>query len=219
MRILVTSDFHGSIEASCKAALKAKDVGAAAIVVCGDITHFGSVKDAEDVLSPLIASGIPTLYVLGNCDPPELVETQIAGAIFLHGACVSQTGVTFLGLGGAPASPFHTLFELSESEIMRILKGAVGQCSRNKWFVVVSHATPRDTRVDSTFSGIHAGSTSLRRFIEENRPNAVFGGHIHEARAIDYIGETVIVNPGPARHGNCAVADLNDKIDVTLDSL
>jgi len=219
LRILVTSDFHGSTEAARKAALKAKDVGAAAIVVCGDITHFGSLKDAKGVLSPLITSGVPTLYVPGNCDSPELAKTPIAGAIFLHGTCVNQTGVTFLGLGGAPVSPFHTLFELSESEIMRILNDAVGQCPRNKWFVVVSHATPKDTRVDSTSSGIHAGSTSLRRFIEENKPNAVFGGHIHEARAIDYIGETVIVNPGPARHGNCAVADLNDKIDVALDSL
>lgn len=215
----MTSDFHGNVEAARKAALKAQDVGAAAIVVCGDITHFGSLKDAKDVLSPLIASGVPILYVPGNCDSPELAETPIAGAIFLHGTCINQTGVTFLGLGGAPASPFHTLFELSEAEITSILNGAVGQCSRNRWFVVVSHATPKDTRVDSTFSGIHVGSVSLRRFIEENRPNAVFGGHIHEARAIDYIGETIIVNPGPARHDNCAVADLNDKIEVTLDSL
>jgi len=215
----VTSDFHGSIEAARKAALKARNIEAAFIVVCGDMTHFGSVKDAEVMLSPLIASGIPTLYVPGNCDSPELAETPIAGAIFLHGKCVSQTGVAFLGLGGAPASPFHTLFELSEAEMMKILNGAVGQCSRNRWFIVVSHSTPKDTRVDSTFSGIHAGSVSLRRFIEENKPNAVFCGHIHEARAIDRMGETIIVNPGPARHGNCAVADLNDKIDVALDSL
>jgi hypothetical protein len=215
----VTSDFHGSVEAARKAALKAQDVGAAVIVVCGDITHFGSLKDAKDVLSPLIASRVPILYVPGNCDSPELAKTRIDGAVNLHGTCANQMGISLLGLGGAPASPFQTLFELSESEIMRILNGAVGQCYRNRWFVVVSHATPKDTRVDSTFAGIHAGSTSLRRFIEENKPNAVFGGHIHEARAIDYIGETVIVNPGPARHGNCAVADLNDKIEVTLDSL
>ena len=215
----MTSDFHGSVEAARKADLKAKSIGATIIVVGGDITHFGSVKDAEVILSPLIASGIPTLYVPGNCDSPELAKTQIAGAVYLHGTCVSQMGVSFLGLGGAPASPFHTLFELSESEIMRILKDAVGQCSRNRQFVVVSHATPKDTRVDSTFSGIHAGSISLRRFIEENKPKAVFCGHIHEARAIDYIGETVVVNPGPARHGNCAIADLNDKVEITLESL
>ena len=215
----MTSDFHGSVEAARKTASKAKSVGAAIIVACGDITHFGSVKDAEGILSPLIASGIPTLYVPGNCDPPELAETHIAGAVHLHGTCVSQDSVSFLGLGGAPASPFRTLFELTESEIMGLLNGALGQCSRNKRFIVVSHATPKDTRVDLTFSGIHAGSASLRRFIEENKPNAVFCGHIHEARAIDYIGETVLVNPGPARHNSCAVADLNDKIDVALDSL
>jgi Icc-related predicted phosphoesterase len=167
----------------------------------------------------MVASGIPTLYVSGNCDAPALAEIPIGGAVLLHGKCVSQAGVTFLGLGGAPVSPFHTLFELSESEIMRILNGAVVRCSRNKWFVVISHATPRDTRVDSTFSGIHAGSVSLRRFIEERRPNVVFGGHIHEARAVDRIGETIVVNPGPARHGNCAVTDFNEKIEVTLDSL
>jgi Icc-related predicted phosphoesterase len=215
----VTSDFHGSVEAAHKTVTKARSIEAATIVVCGDITHFGSVKDAEAVLSPLIASGIPTLYVPGNCDSPELVKTPIPGAVYLHGTCVSQTGVSFLGLGGAPLSPFHTLFELSESEITRILNGGFKQCSSNRWFIVVSHATPRDTRVDLAFSGVHAGSMSLRRFIEENRPNAVFGGHIHEARAIDHIGETIIVNPGPARHGNCAVAELSDKVNATLDSL
>jgi len=219
MKLLVTSDFHGSLEASQKTVLKVKNVGADVVVICGDITHFGSVKDAEKIMEPLIALGLPLLYVPGNCDSPQLAEAQIKGATCLHGRCQIQENVSFLGLGGAPTSQFYSLFEMTETEIMKTLSQGVKSCPQNKWFVIVSHSAPRDTRVDLTFSNVHAGSINLRRFIEERKPHMIFCGHIHEARGIDHIGETLLVNPGPVRHGNCAIANLNDRIEVKMDSL
>jgi len=219
MKLLVTSDFHGSLEASHRAASKAQIVEADIVVVCGDVTHFGSVKDAQKILAPLITLKIPILYVPGNCDPPQLAEAQISGAVCLHGICQIQGNASFLGLGGAPASQFYSLFEMTEKAIMETLSQGVKFCLQNKWFVVVSHSAPKDTRVDLAFSNIHAGSVSLRRFIEEKKPNIVFCGHIHEARGIDHIGETLIVNPGPVRHNNCAIVNFNEKIEVKLDSL
>ncbi len=219
MRLLVTSDFHGSIEAAHRTSAKAKQLEVDAVAICGDITHFGSVGEAQKILAALIALELPILYVPGNCDPSQLVEALIAGAINLHGKCHKLTNVSFIGLGGAPTSPYYSWFELSETQIMNTLKQSAGRCPQSLWSVVVSHSPPIDTSVDLAFSGIHAGSVSLRAFIEERKPNAVFCGHIHEARGIDQIGDTLIVNPGSVRHGKCAVADINEKIEVKLDSL
>ena len=219
MRLLVTSDFHGSVEAAHKTSAKAKRLEVDALAICGDITHFGSIRDAQKILESLIALELPVLYVPGNCDPTQLVEASIAGAVNLHGRCQRLNEVSFIGLGGAPISPYYSWFELSETQIMTTLKQSADTCPQSPWSVVVSHSPPIDTSVDLTFSGIHAGSVSLRVFIEERKPNAVFCGHIHEAKGIDRIGDTLIVNPGPVRHGKCAVADIGEKIEVRLDSL
>ena len=45
------------------------------------------------------------------------------------------------------------------------------------------------------------GSTAVREFIEENQPDICLCGHIHEARAMDRIGRTLVVNPGPLVQG------------------
>ncbi len=219
MRLLVTSDFHGSIEAAHRTSAKAKQLGVDAIVTCGDITHFGSVGHAQKILAPLIALELPILYVPGNCDPSQLAEASITGAVNLHGKCQRLNDVSFIGLGGAPTSPYYSWFELSEAQIMTTLKQTADTCPQNPWSIVVSHSPPIDTSADLASSGIHAGSVSLRAFIEERKPNAVFCGHIHEARGRDQIGETLIVNSGSARHGKCAVADVDERIRVRLDSL
>jgi Icc-related predicted phosphoesterase len=219
MRLLVISDFHGSIEAAHRTAAKAKRTQADVIVVCGDITHFGSVKDAEKMLAPLTTLSKPILYVAGNCDPFELAEAQITGATNIHGQCQKINNISFMGIGAAPTSRFYSWFEMSETKIMNSLEQMADRCPPNKWLVVVSHAPPKDTSVDLAFSKIHAGSVSLRAFIEKRKPSIVFCGHIHEAKGVDRIGDTIIVNPGPVRHGNCAIVDLGDKIDVKLDSV
>ena len=41
-------------------------------------------------------------------------------------------------------------------------------------------------------------------FIKENQPLAVVCGHIHEGKAVDKIGDTVVINPGPLQEGNYA---------------
>lgn len=219
MKLLVISDFHGNIEAAHKAAEKAKRTQADVIIVCGDITHFGSVKDAEKTLAPLTALGLPLLYVPGNCDPTQLAEAQIKDATNIHEQCQKINDVSFVGLGAAPASRFYSWFEMSETKILNALVQTAGRCSEDGSLVVVSHTPPKGTNVDRAFSAIHAGSASLRTFIEKRKPNIVFCGHIHEAKGVDRIGDTIIVNPGPVRHGNCAIVDLGDKIEVRLESV
>ncbi len=219
MKVIVVSDFHGSIKASRQAALKAEQIHADVMVISGDITHFGSVQNVRELLLPLVELQLPIFFVPGNCDPPSLAEINLKNARCIHGSCETYDNVMFAGVGGGPISPFNTPFEMTEDEIMNVLNQSFKQCQPKPWLILVSHTPPKNTKLDAAFSGEHVGSSSVRQYIENKQPSIVFCGHIHEARGIDRIGKTVIVNPGPARHSQCAVANLNEKIEVHLDHL
>jgi putative phosphoesterase len=219
LRILAVSDFHGSLEASRRVSFKAKNADADVVVISGDITHFGSVQNARELLSPLVKLQLPIFFVPGNCDPPSLAQINLKNARCIHGACETYDNVMFAGVGGGPLSPFNTPFEMTEDEIVKVLNQSFKQCQPKSWLILVSHTPPKNTKLDATFSGEHVGSSSVRLYIEDKQPSIVFCGHIHEAKGIDRIGNTVIVNPGPARHSQCAVANLDEKIEVQLDHL
>jgi Icc-related predicted phosphoesterase len=215
MKILATADFHGSVEAAEKAALKAQSIKADVILACGDITHFGTPEDARKILTPLTKLKLPILYVPGNCDPVSLLDEKINGALMMHGKCKVFLSYSFVGAGAIPADRVHpNPLEVDDEEIMTALSQGLKQCGSGHPLIVVSHSPPAYTRLDKAFFGGHVGSPLLRQFIEKYEPAAVFCGHIHEAKGVDRIGKTVVVNTGPARHGNCMVADLNGKVEV-----
>lgn len=220
MRILATADFHGSVEAAEKAAQKAKNIKANVVLACGDITHFGTPEDARKILSPFIEQKLPILYVPGNCDPSSLLDENIDGALMMHGKCEVFNDYSFIGAGTIPADRANpNPLEVSDEEIWAALSQGLKKCGSGHPLIVVSHSPPAYTRLDKAYFGGHVGSPLLRQFIEKHEPIVVFCGHIHEARGIDRIGKTVIVNTGPARHNNCVVADLDGKVDVQPDSL
>lgn len=209
MRILAAADFHGNFEALSKTAHQAKQSHVDVIVVCGDITHFGSLQQARSLLQTLTVHQIPLLFVPGNCDPPTLKEQKVGVIQSIHGKCTRVMNVNFQGVGGSSPSPFSTPFELSEIEIATVLREGEKSCQPNLRTHLVSHSPPKNTKLDLTFTGEHVGSISLRDYIEKTNPTLVLCGHIHEATGVDHINDTVIVNPGPAKHGNYAIIDLH----------
>jgi hypothetical protein len=221
LKALVVSDFHGSIDAVRKASSKAEQIQAEVVVVCGDITDFGSVQNAKKLLLPLVKLRLPVFFVPGNCDPPALAEFDLGNIWCIHGSCRAHDNLVFAGVGGCPVSPFNTPFEMTEDEIMTVLEQSFNQCELKPPQILVSHTPPKDTKLDMAFSGGHVGSLSVRKYIENRKPSLVFCGHIHEAKGIDHIGETIIVNPGPARHDQCAIANIEEKgeIEIRFDSL
>lgn len=219
LRILATSDFHGDAEAFRKTALKAKLHHIDVVVVCGDITHFGSLQQSKELLSPLLTIQCPVLFVPGNCDPPTLTEEKIETIESIHGKCKQVGNVNFLGVGGSSPSPFDTPFELTETEIAHILEQGFNSCQSKRQIVLVSHSPPKNTKVDIAFTGEHAGSISVRKFIEITNPTLVLCGHIHEATGTDKINNSTIVNPGPARHGHYALININAHKKIKLNNL
>ncbi len=214
---MVGTDFHGSEEAFRGFASKAEETNAEILVICGDITHFGSLQEARSLLSLLSGLRLPIYFVPGNCDPPSLATIEVEGASCIHGSYESYNDVTFFGLGGGPISPFSTPFEMTEEEIADFLTSKAKRSLASRISILVSHTPPKDTKLDRIYSGANVGSEYVRKFIEERKPSAVFCGHIHEARGVDKIGETILMNPGPARHGCCGLVSVREKIEVELD--
>jgi len=219
LRVLATADFHGNAEAFRITALKAKQIHANLIVVCGDITHFGSLQQSKRLLSSLKDALCPVLFVPGNCDPPALAKEKIETIESIHGKCRRVGDLNFLGVGGSSPSPFGMPFELTETEISNILEQGYKSCQNMSKTLLVSHSPPKNTLVDVIFTGEHAGSNSVREFVERANPMLVLCGHIHEASGTDRINNTIIVNPGPARNRCYALVDLNEDINVILDRL
>jgi hypothetical protein len=57
----------------------------------------------------------------------------------------------------------------------------------------------------------------VRTYIETRQPLICFTGHIHEAKGIDRIGRTQIINPGPLWKGGYAYAEVEGGQIKTLE--
>jgi uncharacterized protein len=219
LRLLLLSDIHGRVPAIRRILSEARPLGVDAVIASGDLTDFGSLANAAEILNELSVLGAPIFFVPGNCDTPLLGREEVlSGSVNLHGRCGAIGDFALIGVGGSTPTPFDTLFELSEESTKRALDKAYTSV-RQRRFAVVSHVPPLDTSVDVTLSGDHAGSNAVREFIERTRPLLVVCGHIHEAKGSDILGDTVIINPGAASKGFYATADMEDSITVETSSV
>ena len=216
MQLLIVSDIHGHIRSVQSLIQVAKKDPPSAILICGDITHFGTLTDAIRILREFRGLGV-TLFVPGNCDSPELAGNPIfEDALNLHSRCISVLGSSFIGVGGSIPTPFGTPFENAEEEVNRILESAMGRCLNSFQMVLVSHDPPYGTDADKTVNGRHVGSRSIRRFMNMSSPIIVACGHIHESRSCQAVGKTTVINPGPLHRGYYAIADVDTEVSVIL---
>jgi len=215
LRILIVSDIHSNNSAVARLRDKALKERADVLLICGDITHFGTIQATERILKVLSHSS-KVLFVHGNCDPSELSERKrIGNSENLHSRHVNIDGLSFIGSGGSLRTPFETRIEYTEEQISNHLKNALLELG-NMRVIVVSHDPPFNTKLDRIYSGEHVGSLALREFILIRKPIIVACGHIHEGRGIDKISDSIIVNPGPTFNGYCALAEINEN-QVTVE--
>ncbi|MEM2864985.1 MAG: metallophosphoesterase family protein [Candidatus Bathyarchaeia archaeon] len=212
--MLAFTDFHGSRGAVERAVQASEEVDPDLILVAGDLA-FGSGESSKEALRDLGGVCGMLFFVPGNMDPRELAEFSSGNVYPLHGRCLSHGGVDFLGLGGAPKGPFGTPFEYDEKYADTLLRRGLEGC-RGGVLVVVSHSPPYGGRLDLTARGVHAGCKALRRFMEEAKPSLVVCGHIHEARGMEELSGTMVVNPGPAYAGYYAHIKVDGEMRVEL---
>ena len=184
------------------------------MVVGGDITNFGGRDDANQVLDRLVACNSRIYGIPGNCDRADVDDALVNRSMSLHATMKRMNDVIFFGIGGCNKTPFHTPQEYSEKELNEFTE-KVSKSNDARHYVVVSHAPPYKTKLDRVFFGFHVGSKAIRNFVEAFQPDLVLCGHIHEARGFDYIGRTLIINPGPfPKH--YAIIENNDVINYRL---
>jgi uncharacterized protein len=187
------------------------------LLVGGDITTFGTPEDAERAME-LWSQLVPrVLAVSGNMDSPEIdLRLGELGVSIDARACVIDD-VGFAGVSAAPRSPLHTPYELEDDEIERRGEAAFEGMRGARVRIFCPHAPPHDTECDRLRSGEHVGSIVLRRLIEREQPDLVLCGHIHEARGVDFIGDTRIVNPGPVTAGHYAVCEVGETLSLAVE--
>ncbi|MBM4166526.1 MAG: YfcE family phosphodiesterase [Ignavibacteria bacterium] len=193
MKILALSDIHGSYSVARSIIEKERpDI----LVLAGDISTMGSVKELRSAIATFARTTNNIVAISGNTDyswTDELLNEEKIG-INSFGRIVENIG--FFGVSGSPFSPMHTLYEISEEEIFRRAELGYRMIEQCEVKIFVSHAPPYHTNVDKLSNGLHAGSTSVRKFIDEFQPTLCICGHIHEARGNDKIGNTIILNCG-----------------------
>ena len=214
MKIVALGDVHSDIESLMQFLDKVKSIGPNVIVFTGDFTDIGidmkgftHADITELILEELNALNVPVLAVPGNHDKNVLSVLGERG-ISLHGVGKSIDGVGFYGFGGAK-TPFGTPFEPGEDELEAGLRKAYKDVKNAKALVQITHSPPYNTKLDIITSGAHVGSQAVRKLIEEVKPSAAVCGHIHEARGVDSIGNTKIVNVGRFPEGYCGLIDID----------
>ena len=213
MKILAIACIHNDVEGLLNLLEKVSALSFDVVVCPGDFTDLVVPKDftredvAKLILEEIRSLGKPVVAVPGSWDK-EIIDLLDKENVSVHGKGVVFGDVAFYGFGGAH-TPFGTPFEPTDSEIEAGLRVGHQAVERAAVKVQVTHAPPVNTKLDVVYSGAHVGSDAVRKMIEEFRPNVAISAHIHEAKGVDSVGKTTVVNPGRFPEGNCAVVSVD----------
>jgi len=193
MKIIAFGDIHehlGNIK-------KIKEISeASSVIITGDLTNRGGIEQAKKIID-FLKQYNPNIYAqAGNFDRKEVEDYLIEQEISLHGHAFILEDIGIFGVGGSNITPLNTPNEYEENEIASFILQGYQKIKDIPFKLFVSHAPPFNTKVDVLQSGLHVGSTAVREFIEKYQPDVCVTGHIHEAKGEDYIGRTLIINPG-----------------------
>ncbi len=226
MKIIAFGDIHmATAQAGKIPGIQDADL----IILTGDLTNYGGIKETKTVLDDIMKINPNVLAQFGNMDNSEVNEYLENLGINLHGqARLVQREVCLIGVGGSNFTPFHTPSEFPEQEIFQLAAGAFQQGqdfisliqplhNRKIPRIFISHVPPFNTAVDTLHNGRHVGSKALRAIIEHYQPELCITGHIHEAKGTDTINNTPIYNHGMLRQGGWVTIDIRQsQLEITL---
>ncbi len=186
--------------------------GAAGVIVSGDLTNKGGVPQARQVIEAIAAINPAIHAQIGNMDLAPVETWLNEQGMGIHARTVELApGLGLLGLGWSNPTPFNTPSEADDTQLGLWLEEAYASARQYSTLLLASHTPPFDTLADQVSPGVHVGSKAVRDFILRVRPAVCLTGHIHEARSVDALGETIIINPGDLASGGYARIDWDGK--------
>lgn len=171
------------------------------------------LKMAEERLSH---TGIK-FYMTGGNDDPVQVEDIIRRSRFVadpENEVVDVNGYEMISLGHSNRTPWKTPRELDEEELGEKIDALVSRVDDVHSCIFNIHVPPLESGLDEcplldtsvypprpvikggvpVYAG--AGSSAVRKAIENYQPLLGLHGHIHESRGEATIGKTICINPG-----------------------
>jgi Icc-related predicted phosphoesterase len=215
-KIMVIADIHGEFEKFSRMIDSMRNEDFDMIICPGDFTDMHNTPEgysqmdiAEIVVQKLLSFSKPVFCVPGNHEPYDILDIFDEYNVNVHMNHKKMKDLEFVGFGGA-ATPFNTKFEPTEDEIREGLDIVMKRVKSK--FVLVTHNPPFGTKLDSTETGEHVGSKSVRDFIERNKPLLAISAHIHEAGGTDRIGNTTLFYPGVAYDGYYGIIEIGKEV-------
>ena len=192
MKLLVFSDIHND----WKALDRILAIEADYYIAAGDQVTWGKGLDRA---GEILAQRADKMYVLpGNHESAEM--TAAMRASFTD--CTISTSATSKSVNGTSPvwdtrARLHSIRRENTAK-PRSPNASVPFAPLTP-LILICHAPPYGTALDQIKPGLHAGSQSVRAFIEQHQPAHFFCGHIHEAEGVAIqMGSTHAMNVGKA---------------------
>ena len=203
IRVAAVGDLHctrtseGAFQALFARIAEAADV----LVLCGDLTDYGTAEEARVLAKELAAAKLPKLAVLGNHDFESNAAAEVtqiladaAGVIMLDGTATEVLGVGFAGVKGfAGGFGERALQAWGEAATKVFVREAVDETLklesamarlRTPARVVLLHYSPIIDTVDGEPREIFPflGSSRLEEPLNRYAASVVFHGHAHRGQ-------------------------------------
>jgi Icc-related predicted phosphoesterase len=173
------------------------------LLLCGDLTDYGTLEEAHILAKELLAVRVPMLAVLGNHDYESGKADEVAHVLREAGVkvlgCGDATSVEVHGIGFAGTKGFcggfgaHTLGHWGEPAIKRFVQDAIDEALklegslarlRTEQKVVMLHYSPVRATLEGEPLEIfpYLGCSRLEEPLLRYPVNAVFHGHAHRGQ-------------------------------------
>jgi Icc-related predicted phosphoesterase len=219
VRFAAVGDLHINKEAagSLRAFFAKATENADALLLCGDLTDYGTAQEAHVLVEELMVVKVPIVAVLGNHDyesgTPEAVSDALthAGVHVLDGEAVEIEGVGIAGAKGfAGGFGRGSLGAWGEPAIKLFVKEALNEAMklesalaklRTPKRIALLHYSPISGTVEGEPVDIYPflGSSRLEEPLLRYPVDAVFHGHAHrgtlEARTINGVPVFNVAKP------------------------
>jgi Icc-related predicted phosphoesterase len=215
MRILVVSDLHGDLDASCRAERRfTPDL----ILSCGD---WGDPEEFDESAFAALLAVAPIYSTFGNHDPIDFLRDarnrDDSPVLLPQGEPLEVMGLRLAAIGGIWAKSHKRPYYVTDEDVA---EAAARIARAGPLDILLTHGCPVGL-ADLTPSGRHGGQ---RCFLEANKtiaPRLHLCGHLHVAQERILKDGRRILNVGATPDGSVVVIEFDPagpSLDIRLES-